>query len=79
MSPTVLRSGPYRVFLYSADRGEPRHVHVERDKCQAKFWLDPVRYHRSTRFREPELQKIQDLVEEHAHQLRKAWDEHFTD
>jgi hypothetical protein len=27
--PTVLRSGPYRFFFYSADRGEPPHVHVE--------------------------------------------------
>ena len=37
--PTVLRSGPFRVFFYAGDSGEPPHVHVERDDCQAKFWL----------------------------------------
>jgi hypothetical protein len=37
--PTVLRSGPYRFFFYSADREEPRHVHVARGEARAKFWL----------------------------------------
>jgi Domain of unknown function (DUF4160) len=41
--PTVLRSGPYRLFFYSGDRDEPRHVHVEREANLAKLWLDPVR------------------------------------
>jgi len=38
--PTVLRAGPYRFFFYSVDRGEPVHVHVERETKRAKFWLD---------------------------------------
>src|SRR5262249_10497064 len=41
--PTVLRDGPYRMFFYSADRGEPPHVHVVREAKEAKFWLNPVR------------------------------------
>jgi hypothetical protein len=41
--PTVLRNGPYRFFFYSADGGEPPHVHVQRDDMIAKFWLQPVR------------------------------------
>lgn len=36
--PTVLRSGPYRLFFCSADGAEPPHVHVERDQRTAKFW-----------------------------------------
>jgi hypothetical protein len=40
--PTVLRTGPYRLFFYSSDRDEPPHVHVEREDNVAKFWLDPV-------------------------------------
>jgi hypothetical protein len=39
--PTVLRSGPYRFFFYSADGAEPPHIHVERDDNTAKFWLRP--------------------------------------
>ena len=49
--PTVLRIGPYRFFFYAGARDEPPHVHVERDRSNAKFWLDPVR-----------LQKSADLV-----------------
>jgi hypothetical protein len=39
--PTALRLGPYRFFFYAGDADEPPHVHVERDKDKAKFWLDP--------------------------------------
>jgi hypothetical protein len=41
--PTIERVGPFRVFFYSGDLDEPPHIHVERDDCLAKFWLDPVR------------------------------------
>lgn len=77
--PTVLRSGPYRLFFYSSDRGEPRHVHVERDDCQGKFWLDPVRLYDSTGFGRRELGTIEALVSQHADHLRRAWDDHFSD
>jgi len=42
MMPTVLRSGPYRVYVVSHDRDEPMHVHVDRDEKSAKFWLAPL-------------------------------------
>jgi hypothetical protein len=45
--PTVLRSGPYRIFFYSADRDEPPYIHVEREDSEANVWLDPVRLERS--------------------------------
>lgn len=43
MSPTILQSGPYRLFFFSSDRAEPPHVHVMRETKLAKFWLGPVR------------------------------------
>ncbi|MBZ5579241.1 MAG: DUF4160 domain-containing protein [Acidobacteriia bacterium] len=49
--PTVLRSGPYRFFFYSADRDEPPHVHGEREDSAAKFWLSPVRLSSSSHWR----------------------------
>jgi len=76
--PTVLRSGPYRVFFYSADRSEPRHVHVVRDDCRAKVWLDPVQLHDSTGFARAELGKVEALVTEHGAELREAWDDFFA-
>ena len=39
--PTVLRVGPYRFFFFSSDKGEPVHIHIERDDNIAKVWLDP--------------------------------------
>lgn len=77
--PTVLRSGPYRFFFYSADREEPRHVHVERDEREAKFWLDPVRLEGSTAFARAELSRVERLVVQHADVLRRAWDDFFAD
>jgi len=50
VTPTLLRSGPYRFFFYSGDRSEPPHVHVERDDDEPKFWLRPVALAANWRF-----------------------------
>ena len=56
--PTVLHSGPYRVFFYAGDGNEPPHVHVERDDCEAKFWLEPILLERSYGFSRKENRRI---------------------
>jgi hypothetical protein len=76
--PTVLRSGPYRFFFYSGDRDEPPHVHVDRDDCEAKFWLDPVRLQRSTGFAANELRRIENIVEENQQLLLDKWNDFFN-
>ena len=75
--PTVMRIGPYRFFFYSGDGQEPRHIHVERDDAKGKFWLDPVRLDRSLGFDGAELNKIQALIDKHATEMRRCWDEYF--
>ena len=75
--PTVLRSGPYRLFFFSADGDEPPHVHVERDDNTAKFWLDPVRLQSSGGFKPTEVRRIQRLVEHHREALLRSWDDYF--
>lgn len=35
--PTVLRREPYRFFILFSDGDEPKHVHVERDRCSFTF------------------------------------------
>jgi len=77
--PTVLRSGPYRLYFYSGDRDEPRHVHIERDARIAKFWLTPVRLQDSGGFSRVELRKLERLVEQHLEDLVRSWDEFFSD
>jgi hypothetical protein len=75
--PTVLRSGPYRFFFYSADRDEPPHVHLAREDFEAKFWLDPVRLERSRGFGRTELLRLEALVIEQRAFLLRAWNEYF--
>ncbi len=79
MSPTILRAGPYRLFFFSNEIGEPPHVHVQREGMLAKFWLNPVRLARSTGFSPWELRRIQAIVLENSTILQEAWDEYFPD
>ena len=76
--PTVLRNGPYRLFFYAGDRDEPPHVHIERDKNIAKFWLDAVRLQNSGGFNRSELNRIQKLVDENREDLLRRWNEYFN-
>ena len=76
--PTVLQLGPYRFFFYSDDFAEPPHIHVQRERFKAKFWLNPVRIQQSGGFSRSELSRIQKLVEEHEELFLQRWDEYFT-
>ena len=60
--PTILRVGPYRLYFFSHDAGEPAHVHVDRDNKSAKFWLGPARLARNVDFSRPELRRSEGLV-----------------
>ncbi len=75
--PTVLRYGPYRFFFYAGDGNEPPHVHVERDSCEAKFWLVPIRLARSHGFARSELRQIRSMIAQHHNVLLHAWNEYF--
>lgn len=77
--PTVLRSGPYRLYFFSHEPNEPPHVHIDRDSFSAKFWLDPVALAVNHGFRAHELWRLQRLVIEHREQLLEAWHEHHGD
>ena len=73
----MLQSGPYRLFFFSSDRGEPVHVHVARDRKAAKFWLAPVRVEYSRGFTMVELAKVTALVRANEAAIQKAWHEYF--
>lgn len=76
--PTVLRSGPYRVYFYSHDLIEPPHVHVDRDDQSAKFWLSPVSLAQNLGFKSKELRVIERLLVESEEALLAAWREHLA-
>ncbi len=77
--PAILWVGPYRFFFYAGDGGEPPHVHVERERFVAKFWLEPVRLQTSGGFGRSEINRIQRLVESNQAKLLRGWYDYFTD
>ncbi len=76
--PTVLRTGPYRIYFVSHDMGEPPHVHVDRENLSAKFWLQPVSLARNLGFTARELRKIQSVLEHRQAELLGAWYGYFS-
>jgi hypothetical protein len=73
--PTILRSGPYRVYFHSHEPNEPPHVHVDRDRASCKMWLNPVALTSSLGFKAAELRDIERLVSANRAMLVKAWEE----
>ncbi|MFH1920009.1 MAG: DUF4160 domain-containing protein [Planctomycetota bacterium] len=71
--PVIGREGPYRFFFYSHEPNEPPHVHVHRDRCLAKFWLDPVLLAGSRRFPAYELRRIQAIIDARGEEFLEAW------
>jgi hypothetical protein len=65
------------LFFFSSDRGEPVHIHIERDEKAAKYWILPIRLAYNHGFSTAELNKVADLVSQHERELAKAWHEYF--
>ena len=75
--PTVKNiSGPYRLFFYSFDCNEPKHVHVQREKLMCKFWLEPMALSKNSGFPPKELNAIRRIIEANLTQILEAWHEH---
>jgi hypothetical protein len=54
--------GPYRLFFYSFDCNEPKHVYVEREAAMCKFWLEPLVLAANSGFAAHELSRIRKIV-----------------
>ena len=75
--PVLLRIGPYRFLCYAVDRTEPAHVHVERERMKAKFWLNPVRLEHNKGFAPVELRKLERIINQNQVRLIEKWNEFF--
>ena len=75
--PTVFREGPYRVYFVSHDLKEPPHVHVDREKYSAKFWLQPVALARNLGFGASELKTIERMLVERKQECMEVWNDNF--
>ncbi len=75
--PTIAWIGPYRFFFYGNEGAEPPHVHVQRERRLAKYWLNPATLARSTGFAAHELTRLEALVRENEQRFLEAWHEFF--
>lgn len=77
MSPTVLRYKRFRFFFFSREESR-MHVHVSGPDGEAKYWLEPtIALATYCGLSNKQLQELQTIVEEHAHEIRTAWKKHF--
>ena len=77
MSPTVFRNGSNRFFFFSREE-ERMHVHVVGPNGEAKFRIEPViALADFVGYSSHEIRKLQETVQEHEDEIRKAWSEHF--
>lgn len=80
--PNLFRIGAFRVFFYSAegDPREPVHVHARSGRREVKLWVDPtVRLASNNGVTKAELKRIEQVVNDRADEIRRAWNDHFAD
>lgn len=79
MAPTIFRAHGFRFFFFS--REESRlHVHVNHAEGEAKFWMEPqitLAQNIGLSGKALTLKQAQALIEEHEHDIRTAWQQHF--
>ena len=72
--PTILFEGPIPVFSFCLWIVENhRNIHIRRDNCVAKFWLDPISLQQTGGFNRAELNRIAKLVETHRELFLERW------
>jgi hypothetical protein len=75
--PTVLRWKGYRFFFYSADGWEPPHIHVYKDGCEAKIWLESMNVAVNVGYSARELNEIIGKTRDEAAAFLEAWNDYF--
>jgi len=78
--PTVFYERGFRFFFYSNEGSprEPAHIHVEKDRQEAKFWLIPmVRVAYNDGFDARTLRLLAEIVNGNRERIERAWNEFF--
>lgn len=78
MSPTIFRDGSFRFYFFSREELR-RHVHVQCPDGEAMFWLEPqIALAQNQGLNDRQIRLALTLIEEHADEIRTAWDRHFV-
>lgn len=75
--PVVVRIDGFILFFYSADRGEPIHIHIYYQGGTAKFWLKPLKIAYNKGLKQKEITKAKRLVLKYHQDIEEKWIEFF--
>ena len=79
--PKLFEWNGWKFFFYSREGMplEPPHVHVRKDRSEAKIWLAPIVRVAADRRMDPRtLKMIVSVVEEHAQEFEDRWNDFFS-
>lgn len=77
MSPTIFRERGLRFYFFS--REETRmHVHVQGERGEAKFWLEPeIELAQDFGLGQASVRTALRVIRERESEIRAAWKKHF--
>lgn len=75
--PTFLRWKGHKFFVYSDEEDRP-HIHIKKDRSQAKFWLDPIEFVEAKGFSQKELNRLRKILETEKDTLLGQWNDYFN-
>lgn len=77
MSPTIFKRGGLRFYFFSREE-ERLHVHVQGERGEAKYWLEPeIVLAQNYGLSRASLGLALRLIREHENEIRAAWKKHF--
>ena len=80
--PKVFSWRGYRFHFFSNEGNilEPCHIHVQKGKNRAKYWLDPdISLEYNYVCTGKELSRFHKIIEENEELISSKWDEYFND
>jgi hypothetical protein len=79
--PKLLEHNGWRFYFYSREGMplEPAHVHVRKDRSEAKIWLAPIVRVAADRRVDPRtLKMLIEIVQQHRDEFEERWYEFFS-
>ena len=78
MAAWLLPFSAHTGFVSFSSRVKSRAVHVNHAEGEAKFWLEPqIALAQNIGLSAKTIRQAQTLIEEHEHDIRTAWQQHF--
>jgi hypothetical protein len=77
--PTIREiPSPYRLFFFSFDCGEPKHIHIQRERKVCKYWMEPIALASNHGFNAVELNSVRQILKDNRIKILEAWNEHCS-